>query len=541
MGARRVAAVLLLTVGVAVSTAHAETVRPSLREAARAARSDRSKRTGRHPAAPVLARSASKLARAKAAALRRARAAGAPPAAVRTLSFTAGLSGPGLAATDALLGVPPDTTGAIGPGNYVQEVNDAVAVFRRSDLARVAGPIPNELFMRPPFPAFVSDPQIQWDQQSGRWLYLAVGFTVDFARLAAGGPNYLVYGFSKTSDPTDLANGWCRYSLASGTLADGTPLIDDYPKLGHDDRHLIFGSNVFTTDAAQTFVTARIWSVPKPSPGPLTSCPAPPVATSFGSQSEPLRNADGSLAFTPVPANTVNASRAGYVVAAEDPTAAPRDQLMLWHVTGTATSPTLVQDGQVTVRSYRVPRPAVDFIFPRIDTLDGRLTMAVAARDSATGQEAVWTQHTIDPGNGSVVMRWYEVLPRSLRVRQIGTVGELGIDVYDGAVAPALGGTAAVLGFNRSGLFLLPEMDARVHRAGARPGATGPTIRLASSSAPDFDISCAPVCRWGDYSGASPDPLSPATVWLTNETIARPGGLLPSWSTQITAVDASAP
>ena len=538
MGRSRVAAVLLLTATVVVSTARAATVAPSMREAARSARVGRTQRPGGHPTAPVLARSASRLAVAKTAALRRARAAGASRAVIRAPAFSAGLSAPGLAATDALLGVPPDTTGSIGPSNYVQEVNDAVGVFRRSDLVRVAGPTPNEVFMRPPFPAFVSDPQMQWDQQSGRWIYLAVGFTIDLARLAIGGPNYLVYGFSKTSDPTDLATGWCHYSLASGALADGTPLIDDYPKLGHDDRHLIFGSNVFTTDASETFVTARIWSVPKPSPGPLTSCPTPPVATTFGSQSEPLRNVDGSLAFTPIPANTVNASRAGYVVAAEDPTAAPRDQLMLWHVSGGAGTPRLVQDGQVAVRSYRVPRAAVDFIFPRIDTLDGRLTMAIATRDSATGQEAIWTQHTIDPGNGSVVMRWYEVLPHSLRVRQIGTVAELGVDVYDGAVAPALGGTAAVLGFNRSGLFLLPEMDARIHRAGAPPGSTEPTIRLASSNAPDFDISCATACRWGDYSGASPDPLSPATVWLTNETMASPGGLLPSWATQITAVHA---
>ena len=76
-------------------------------------------------------------------------------------------------------------------------------------------------------------------------------------------------------------------------------------------------------------------------------------------------------------------------------------------------------------------------------------------------------------------------------------------------------------------------MDARIHGPGMAPGASGPTIRLGSSTAPDFDISCTPACRWGDYSGASPDPLSPSTVWLANEVIAQPGGLLPSWTTRI--------
>src|SRR5512132_593589 len=45
------------------------------------------------------------------------------------------------------------------------------------------------------------------------------------------------------------------------------------------------------------------------------------------------------------------------------------------------------------------------------------------------------------------------------------------------------------------------------------PGATGQGVLLARSDDPDYDLSCTPVCRWGDYSGASPDPRSPSLVW----------------------------
>src|SRR5262249_25270503 len=149
---------------------------------------------------------------------------------------------------------------------------------------------------------FVSDPQMQWDQQGGRWIYLALAFSVDFTNLGVGGPNFLLFGFSKTSDPSDLTNGWCQYSLASGSAPDGRPLLDDFPKLGHDDVHLIFGANTFEVGGSDVFATARLWSVPKPPPGPLASCPPAPRATIFGSPASPLRTSNGALAFTPVPA-----------------------------------------------------------------------------------------------------------------------------------------------------------------------------------------------------------------------------------------------
>ncbi len=446
----------------------------------------------------------------------------------------AGLDERGLGATDALLGAPPDTTGSIGPGDYVEEVNDAVAVFRRSDLTRVAGPIPNEVFMNSPFPTFVSDPQMQWDQSQGRWVYLAVAFSLDFQTLQPSGPNYLLYGFSKTTDPTDLSNGWCHYSVASGSAPNGVPLIDDYPKLGHDDRRLIFGSNAFTTGGNGAFMTARIWSIPAPPAGPLGECPPAPAATTFGSPERPLRTPAGVLAFTPVPANTFNASARGYILAADDATNGVQRHIAAWHVSGPASNPTLTADGEIPVASYSVPRPAFDFIFPQIDTLDARLTMAVANADpTAGGEEAVWTAHTVDPGNGRVVMRWYELLPRSRRARQIGTVTGPWVDVYNGSVAPTADGSSAVVGFNRSGLLLLPELDARTHTSTMPPGSSGTSVLLGASGAPDFDLSCAPVCRWGDYSGASPDPTVRSAVWIAGQTIDQPGGLLPSWATHI--------
>lgn len=492
---------------------------------------------------PLLFRNPRALRRAKAAANARGnRGVVRTPRAVDHLSpdlaVFGGLNASGMAAGDALFGDPPDTTGSIGPNGYVEEVNDGIAVFDRSDLARIAGPMPNEEFMHSPFLTFVSDPQMQWDQRAGRWLYLALSFSIDFSDLQPTGPTYLLFGFSRTGDATDLSGGWCHYSLASGYAPDGRPLLDDYPKLGHDDRHLVFGDNVYALAGAnQTFVTARIWSVPMPPSGPLVSCPSALAAASFGSPQQPLRTPAGALAFTPVPANTIGPSGVDYVVAADDPTLGPRNHITAWHVAGSATRPLLVPDGAITVPSYGVPRPARDFIFPGIDTLDGRLTMAVGERDPADGLPAVWTQHTADPGDGSVVMRWYELLPSRGHARQVGTISEPGLDVFNGSVSPSANGRAAVLDYNRSGFFLYPDLRVRAHTGVMPAGATSPAITLATSPAPDLDLSCTPVCRWGDYSGASPDPVSRSLVWVAGQTLA-PGFLLPQWRTHIAALAA---
>src|SRR3954452_10789844 len=132
-----------------------------------------------------------------------------------------GLNQPGLGATDnsaANQGTPPDTTGAIGHDHYVEFVNSKVGVYSRTNLGLVSS---NDL------DAFVGrsgqdvfDPQIQWDQQAGRWLYVAVD--VDSLNR-----NFLAFGWSKTADPSDLVGGWCRFALA--TDSGNTRFLEDYP------------------------------------------------------------------------------------------------------------------------------------------------------------------------------------------------------------------------------------------------------------------------------------------------------------------------
>ena len=223
------------------------------------------------------------------------------------------LDSPGL---NQLTVAPPDSTGAIGPNNYVEMVNQQIGVYDRN--LNLISSTDNGTFTGAGATLTVTDPQIQWDGQSGHWLYAALGI--------ATGANMLIFGWSKTSDPSDLTNGWCRFGMARGNL------LDDYPKLGHDDNFISIGTNVYD-DSTNKFLTANIFAIQKPAAGD-TSCAVNTILY-VADAAHPLRNADGSIAFTPVPANTADSSPFGYIVAAHSPVdgTAPRPQRS-WSGTG---------------------------------------------------------------------------------------------------------------------------------------------------------------------------------------------------------------
>src|SRR4029077_10215833 len=138
------------------------------------------------------------------------------------------------------------------------------------------------------------------------------------------------------------------------------------------------------------FITAQIWVSPKPA-ATDTTCSSPVNATFFADATHQLKNADGTPAFTPVPANTTDSGN-DYIVGSRDVSVASASKLMLWHVEARP-APTLVADGDVSVGTYTipaaVPQPGTAYL---IDSLDGRNTQAVARFDPSAGAEALWTQ-----------------------------------------------------------------------------------------------------------------------------------------------------
>lgn len=429
---------------------------------------------------------------------------------------------------------PPDTTGAAGPDRYIETINNSYALYTKSGstvnsgsmsaLTGITGGI---------FGYTVSDPQMMWDARTQRFYYSAVFY--DAFLLNTG----LAIGWSKTAAPASSAD-FCKYTIGFGSD------LPDYPKLGDSRDFLVVGYNLFS-DAATAYAGSEFTTVNKPPAG--SACAAP---SQFAVHFSPtLQNADTSLAATPVPANGVDDAGAGYVVANADlSTVASASFASIWSVTTGPPDangiPTPAISGPVTatVAPYSMPADAAQqgssFL---LDTIDGRFEAAVAATDPGQGGvTALWTAHAVRGGAGAEE-RWYEFNPATGAVLQNGTVGAPSLYTWNGAISPDRAGgsfgDSMAMSVNTSSSTSYPAIQF-VWKKGA--GAQSALTKLVQSNAPNVGFSCSSTaaCRWGDYSGASPDPAATGAagrVWLASQyDVAAARGSSTVWRTWVFGV-----
>jgi YD repeat-containing protein len=416
---------------------------------------------------------------------------------------------------------PADVGGAIGPDYFIQAVNaTGVAVYRRSDLAPVAGPVPALSFANAPAGQEIVDAQFLWDEPSQRWFYSFTYKSADGSFSNSG----LLYGWSKGADPTDLEHGWCQMKIDTGTA------FEDRPKLSVSATHIVLATNAAPRSGNWY---SRVWTIPKPANG-TTSCPtsAQTGVQNFGTEAQPLRSTDGNRVDSPVPAIASDGGSNVYVVAADDD-ASSNNQIMVWHV---GSDGKLVADGNVAVNAYSAPPLAPQPSgYDSLDTIDQRLSNAVAHTDPDVGQKAVWTQQVIaDPaGSGRSVVRWYELLPSACdggtcsasARRQQGEVNDGATWLFNAAISPTGTGNEAVVQYNSASGSQLAQIRASSRVSSTPLGSMSAPVTIATSDAPDQDFTCfdtRPGCRWGDYSTATPDPNDPHVVWGSSPIIGTP-------------------
>lgn len=402
---------------------------------------------------------------------------------------------------------PPDTTGAIGTTRYVELINVRYAIYSRTANAPIASGSLGSL-TGDARGSGLTDPQVIWDATTGRFYYAVLNFFTDTFDV----------GFSKTASPSG-AGGWCKYSIDYGYGSS----LPDYPKLGDTADFLLIGANIF--DANDTYLRADVNWLSKPPAG--TTCPA--SSTFLRGQATDLRTADGAQTGTPVPANQIDSSHSGWVVAAQDGST-PSTTVSVFPVTQNAdgTANIATTGSTITVPSYTLPPAAPQAgTTNTLDTLDGRFTQAVAAVDPTPGRGvAIWTQQTVAGGAGSEV-RWYEINPLVPALYQWGKATSPSLWEFNAAIAPDRAvsnagsgfGADMVLGLNTSSASTRPVIR-MLSKVGAN--AQSGLVWVKGSPGPNVDFSCFASCRWGDYSGATPDPAAPLAgstgmVWLANQ------------------------
>src|SRR5439155_159340 len=129
-------------------------------------------------------------------------------------------------------------------------------------------------------------------------------------------------------------------------------------------------------------------------------------------------------------------------------------------------------------------------------------------------------------------------------VRQQGTVQSAADFLWNASISPSIAGNDAAVFYNRGSATQLVAAAAQ-SRTSATPVSTlnAGELVLATSSDVDVDFSCSspygPPCRWGDYSGASPDPINAGVVWGTTQLDGQSFFGFPQWVTQNFAVTTS--
>jgi hypothetical protein len=318
--------------------------------------------------------------------------------------------GPYAVGMEGVADAPSDSTVAVGRTRVVQMVNHRVAVYRKSDLVRVAGEVEFNDFVKPcieneSFTPF--DPQIMWDNETRHWYYAA-------AEVHAGSiqtQNCLAYGRSKRPSPTPLSD-WCHF------VTPVTQRVDDFPKLGDNRVYLVIGSNRFGSAHQDSVIAeSRIQVIKKPGRRRRNRCRQTDL---WPGRTYSVPNQE-AYAISPAPANAVNGQAESWTVGiAHDP-----NELWLWRVRegtpenrcGDGTIGPCFHKFELSVapwprfeRPLEVPQP-VSYPQFKLDALWGPLTQAVSLWDPTISRLAVWTQHTVGvpPGNRARV-RWYEGL-----------------------------------------------------------------------------------------------------------------------------------
>jgi hypothetical protein len=402
--------------------------------------------------------------------------------------------------------IPPDTVGAIGSTQYVQAVNDNIAVFDKATKSVVYGPVPENIL----WAGFGGgcetnndgDPVVAYDKAADRWVVSQFSVsTTPFLQCVA---------VSQTNDAT---GAWNRYAF---TYTD----FPDYPKMGvwPDAYYITFNmfkphGNKFDGAALCAYDRAAMLA------GSAATQQCFQLAASFGGVLP--ADLDGS---TPPPAGSPN-----YLLNFGT------NSLNLWkfHVDWANTAnTTLTGPTSIPVASFS-PACAGGSCIPqsgttqKLDSLADRLMFRLAYRNFGSNESLV-VSHSVTAGAGAGV-RWYEIRnPGATPVVYQQSTYAPGSTLYRWMPSIAMDHSGDIaLGYSTSGSSAFPSV-VYTGRLAADPLSTmGAEVTMMAGTGAQS------ASRWGDYSAMTIDPVDDCTFWYTTEYMSAAANATTKWSTRI--------
>lgn len=426
--------------------------------------------------------------------------------------------------------VPPDSTGDIGPTQFLICINGRIRTFNRAGNPDGALDTTTANF----FDAVrgngdTADPRVRYDRLSGRWF---------ISMLAYEDPTRIVLAVS--SGPVIGAGASFTFFHFGHSEVGPMPNPDtgyffDFDTLGVDRQALYIGGNVF--DLSGPFYVGSTGFVVNKADliaGILS-------VTAFRQMASNLSG--GPFAPQGVDNDDPSATE-GYFIGRD---LASNNHLIIRRISNPGGVPTISNNLAVTIPPTAQPKGGVLALgssFPLAD-LDDRLFQARLHNGHLV------TGHNIEvdaagiagSGGGRDGVRWYDIvnLTGPPMLAQAGTLFDPAAAnsrsywMPSGAIA---GQGHLVVASNVASTTQYPEIAAALHLATDGPGAIGPPAIVQSATANSNDLTNQfNQHRWGDYSTLSVDPNDDMTFWTVQEYSNAPD----SWAVRIIQLKAPPP
>lgn len=379
----------------------------------------------------------------------------------------------------------PDDNVAAGPTNIVEMINSRWAAFSK------AGTLLSSTTLKTWYnneQGGIFDPRAVYDARVGRFFMINL-------RYDSSGTGYVDLSTSATSSAT---GSWCQYHF----LVQDNNNQPDFPGLGYDGQALYVTMNMYPI-GSNTFQYAKVLGVNE---AQLAQC-ATTVSTFTFTR---LQNADGTMAESVQPAQTLDSEPAEYLVNAGQ---ASRDNFItLWTLANPTTSPTLTSS-TISVHQYSTPPAAPQGTRYTVHTGGTALLQATVRAGK------LWTAHTtglVVNSTNYAAAQWFELDAANRAVVQQQSYAVSGSYAYMPAITATSDG-AAFMVYDVSNKTTYVSVDYAARKSADPAGQLPATGLIQSGLGPYAYTSGATAQPWGDFFSVTVDPSDTTKVWICAE------------------------
>jgi hypothetical protein len=402
--------------------------------------------------------------------------------------------------------VPPDTHGAVGANQFVEVVNQKLAVYSKETPPKLLKSVSLSSFFgytAPPPGLFA--PRVIYDRTWKRWIVIAN------ALHESAGVQKLLIAVSKKSDATGAF--YVVRDFNADVSQNGE--FNDFPQLGIDQDAVIVTTNVFGDETLDSpYVRSQVITFAK--------------AKAYNGLALEAQFIDAGQPGTLAPPVVLDANPNTFLIAAAPIDYPNGTSLRLFTLTNSSRGSAASLAGPVSVplaAPYGMPADAQQF-----GTTDTLLTGDARFGNVSTQvDDTLWQTHTVENGNGLPTPVWYKINTQTHTVTEAGVFysSQTSFDFNASIVAnqegdmfvtwsstdpnPDLGYPAANAQVRFSGRIVGdPETD-------ISPGTA--LFTSLSFYSPDPAFYGPAPWPWGSYSAITIDPASDTQAWLVNQKI----------------------